>query len=174
MFTKAFKPANGPQAIGPYSPAVKLGDFVYLSGQLPIDPLTNELVAGDITQQTTQVMENIKAVLAEMSLEMRHVLKTTVFLSDMANFAKMNEVYGSYFSEPYPARSAVQVAALPKGALVEIECMVIDTLAYELAATTTGCCGGDCDEGCDSGCDSGCDCGDDHDSECESCCSDKG
>ena len=165
MFTKAFKPANGPQAIGPYSPAVKLGDFVYLSGQLPIDPSTNELVTGDISQQTTQVMENIRNVLAEMSLEMRHVLKTTVFLSDMSNFAKMNDVYGSYFNEPYPARSAVQVAALPKGALVEIECMVIDTLAYELATTTSGCCGGDCDTGCD--------CGDDHDGDCEGCCSDK-
>ncbi|MDD2591553.1 MAG: RidA family protein [Erysipelotrichaceae bacterium] len=151
MFTKAFTPTNGPKAIGPYSPAVKLGDFVYLSGQLPIDPLTNELVDNDIVKQTTQVLENIKSLLAEMGLEMRHILKTTVFLSDLANFQAMNEVYGSYFSDPYPARSAVQVAALPKQALIEIECLVIDTLAYEQAACSSGCCDGDCEGGCCEG-----------------------
>lgn len=151
MFTKAFTPTNGPKAIGPYSPAVKLGDFVYLSGQLPIDPQTNELVDNDIVKQTTQVLENIKSLLAEMGLEMRHILKTTVFLSDLANFQAMNEVYGSYFSDPYPARSAVQVAALPKQALIEIECLVIDTLAYEQAACSSGCCDGDCEGGCCEG-----------------------
>ena len=151
MFTKAFTPTNGPKAIGPYSPAVKLGDFVYLSGQLPIDPLTNELVDNDIVKQTTQVLENIKSLLAEMGLEMRHILKTTVFLSDLANFQAMNEVYGSYFCDPYPARSAVQVAALPKQALIEIECLVIDTLAYEQAACSSGCCDGDCEGGCCEG-----------------------
>ncbi|MDD3923975.1 MAG: RidA family protein [Erysipelotrichaceae bacterium] len=151
MFTKAFTPTNGPKAIGPYSPAVKLGDFVYLSGQLPIDPLTNELVDNDIVKQTTQVLENIKSLLAEMGLEMRHILKTTVFLSDLTNFQAMNEVYGSYFSDPYPARSAVQVAALPKQALIEIECLVIDTLAYEQAACSSGCCDGDCEGGCCEG-----------------------
>jgi len=157
MFVNAIKPANGPEAIGPYSPAVKLGDFVYLSGQLPIDPKTNALVDGDIRFQTTQVLENIKNLLAEMGLETRHVLKTTVFLSDMNNFGVMNEVYGSYFQEPYPARSAVQVAALPKGALVEIECFVVDTLAYEQAACGSGCCGGDCgDEGCEGDCCDNC------------------
>lgn len=151
MFTKAFTPTNGPEAIGPYSPAVKLGDFVYLSGQLPIDPQTNELVDNDIVKQTTQVLENIKSLLAEMGLEMRHILKTTVFLSDLANFQAMNEVYGSYFSDPYPARSAVQVAALPKQALIEIECLVIDTLAYEQAACSSGCCDDDCEGGCCEG-----------------------
>ncbi|MEA5026185.1 MAG: RidA family protein [Erysipelotrichaceae bacterium] len=156
MFVNAIIPANGPKAIGPYSPAVKLGDFVYLSGQLPIDPQTNELVGSDIRHQTTQVMENIKNLLAEMGLETRHILKTTVFLSNLANFAGMNDVYGTYFNEPYPARSAVQVAALPKGALVEIECLVIDTLAYEQASCGSGCCGSDCESGCEGGCCEGC------------------
>ncbi len=131
MFTKAIKPEKGPKAIGPYSPALKLSDFVYLSGQIPVDPETNEIVSGGIQQQTHQVMQNILTILDEMSLETRHVVKTTVFLTDMADFAAMNEVYAQYFEEPYPARSCIQVGALPKGARVEIECLVIDTLRYE-------------------------------------------
>ena len=146
MFTKAIKPENGPKAIGPYSPAVKLGDFVYLSGQIPVDPVTNELVTGDIRQQTHQVMQNIITILDEMGLETRHVVKTTVFLSDMKNFAAMNEVYAQYFEEPYPARSCVQVGALPKGADVEIECLVIDTLRYEQQVCSGSC--SDC-RGCE-------------------------
>ena len=134
MFTKCIRAANGPKDVGPYSPAIKLSDFVYLSGQLPIDPLTNQLVTGDISQQTHQVMQNIIAILEEMGLETRHIVKTTVFLADMNDFAAMNEVYASYFEQPYPARSCVQVAALPKGAAVEIECLVIDTLKYEQAS----------------------------------------
>ena len=141
MFTKAIKPANGPKAIGPYSPAVKLGDFVYLSGQIPVDPVTNDLVQGDIGKQTHQVMQNIITILDEMGLETRHVVKTTVFLTDMGNFAAMNEVYAQYFDEPYPARSAVQVGALPKGAQVEIECIVIDTTPYEKPREKS-CCSG--------------------------------
>lgn len=168
MFTKVFKPTNGPEAIGPYSPAVKLGDFVYLSGQLPIDPQTNALVDEGIAGQTKQVIANIASILAEMNLELRHVLKTTVFMADLNDFQAMNEVYGSYFTEPYPARSTVQVAALPKGALVEIECMVIDTLAYEQAACNSGCCGCGDEEGeCSDGC---CSC-EDESSECtDGCC----
>ena len=145
MFNKAIKPEKGPKAIGPYSPAVKLGDFVYLSGQIPVDPETGNLVEGDIRQQTHQVFQNILTILEEMNLRFDHVVKTTVFLADMADFAAMNEVYAEYFEEPYPARSCIQVAALPKGAQVEIECLVIDTLRYENN------CSGSC-EGC-SGCD---------------------
>lgn len=125
---------NAPAAIGPYSPGIKLGDFVYLSGQLPIDPMTNELVSDDIQQQTYQVIHNIEAILSEMNLELRHIVKTTVYLTDMNDFDGMNQIYATVLSEPYPARTTVGVAALPKGAKVEIECLVIDTLAYEAAA----------------------------------------
>ena len=146
MFTKAIKPSNGPAAIGPYSPAIKITDFVYMSGQIPVDPLTGEIVEGGIKAQTHQSIQNIISILDEMGLETRHVVKTTVFLTDMGNFADMNEVYAQYFEEPYPARSCVQVGALPKGALVEIECLVIDTLAYENGA------GKSCCDGC-NGCE---------------------
>ncbi len=122
---------HAPKAIGPYSPAVKLGDFVYLSGQLPIDPLTNQLVSGDIYEQTYQVLRNMEAVLQEMNLELRHVVKTTVYVTDLNDFSKFNEIYATVFQDPYPARTTVQVAALPLGAMVEVEALVIDTLAYE-------------------------------------------
>lgn len=122
---------HAPKAIGPYSPAVKLGDFVYLSGQLPIDTLTNQLVSGDIYEQTYQVLRNMEAILQEMSLELRHVVKTTVYVTDLKDFSKFNEIYATVFQEPYPARTTVQVAALPLGAMVEVEALVIDTLAYE-------------------------------------------
>ncbi len=125
--------SNAPEAIGPYSQAIKLGDFVYLSGQLPIDPATNQLVKGGIMEQTYRVFQNIEAVLAEMDLELRHILKTTVFLTDLNDFESMNQIYATVMSAPYPARSTVGVAALPKGAKIEIECVVIDTLAYERA-----------------------------------------
>lgn len=122
---------HAPKAIGPYSPAVKLGDFVYLSGQLPIDPLTGELVKGDMYEQTYQVLRNMEAVLSEMGLELRHVVKTTVYVTDLAFFNQFNEIYATVFQDPYPARTTVQVAALPMGAMVEVEALVIDTLAYE-------------------------------------------
>lgn len=147
MFTTSIHSDKAPKAIGPYSPALKLGDFVYVSGQLPINPETNELVDTNIQEATEQVIKNIQAVLAEMKLELRHVVKTTVFLKDMNDFNGMNEVYGKYFVAPYPARSAVQVAALPKNAMVEIECLVIDTLIYEQQAACSSCggsCSGDC------------------------------
>jgi 2-iminobutanoate/2-iminopropanoate deaminase len=115
---------NAPAAIGPYSQAIRIGDTIYTSGQIPIDPATGEFVPGGIAEQTTQVLENLKAVLAEAGLGMAQVVKTTVFLKDMKDFAAMNAVYAKYLAGDGaipPARSTVQVAALPKDALVEIE-----------------------------------------------------
>ena len=129
MFIKAFEAANGPKAIGPYSPAVKLGDFVYVSGQLPINEEGN--IDESIELQTHACLNNMKNLLAAQGLELRHIVKTTVFMTDLKDFTKFNEVYSTYFNQPYPARSCVQVAALPKGAKVEIEALVIDTLVYE-------------------------------------------
>lgn len=111
---------NAPGAIGPYSQAVKMGDFLFVSGQLPINPSTNEMPES-VAEQTKQSLENVKAILEAVGSDLQHVLKTTVFLKDMNTFTKMNEVYQSYFTENYPARSAVEVARLPKEALVEIE-----------------------------------------------------
>ncbi|MDM5291939.1 RidA family protein [Peribacillus simplex] len=111
---------NAPSAIGPYSQAVKMGDFLFVSGQLPINPSTNEMPES-VAEQTKQSLENVKAILEAAGSDLQHVLKTTVFLKDMNTFTKMNEVYESYFTENYPARSAVEVARLPKEALVEIE-----------------------------------------------------
>ena len=157
MLIQEITSANAPKAIGPYTPAVKLGDFVYISGQIPVDPASGEIVAGGIQEQTHQVLKNIEALLAEMNLEMRHIVKTTVFMTDLGEFNAMNEIYATYFDRPYPARSTVQVGALPKGAKVEIECLVIDTLVYErqmqggcggcgggCSSDEGGCCGGDC------------------------------
>lgn len=110
-----------PKAVGPYSQAIVAGGFVFASGQLPIDPATGEFAEGGIKEQTRQSLTNVTHVLAEVGIDLSHVVKTTVFLSDMANFAAMNEVYATFFSEPYPARSAVAVKTLPKNALVEVE-----------------------------------------------------
>jgi len=110
-----------PKAIGPYSQAVWAGDCLFCAGQIPLDPATGNMVAGGIAEQTTRVLENIKALLASQGLRFASAVKTTVFLSDMNNFAAMNEVYAKYFSTDCPARSTVQVARLPKDALVEIE-----------------------------------------------------
>ncbi len=141
MFTIKLSSDNAPKAIGPYSPGIQLSDFVYLSGMLPVNPKTSQLVADDIKDQTKQVLDNIKALLAETGLDTRHIVKTTVFMDNLKEFEAMNEVYATYFSEPYPARSCVQVAALPKGAKIEIECMVIDTLQYEKQSEDSSCCG---------------------------------
>ncbi len=110
-----------PAAIGPYSQAIEVNGFVYASGQIPINPATGAFVEGGIKEQTRQSLKNAQAILREAGTDLSHVVKTTVFLSDIANFAPMNEVYAEFFSEPYPARSAVAVRDLPKGALVEIE-----------------------------------------------------
>ena len=112
---------KAPAAIGPYSQAIKTGNLVYTSGQLPIDPATGAFPEGGIKEQTRQSLLNVKAILEESGLTMSDVVKTTVFMADMNDFADMNSVYAEFFSEPYPARSAVAVKTLPKGALVEIE-----------------------------------------------------
>ena len=116
---------NAPAAIGPYSQAIQAGGTIYVSGQLPINPATGEFAGADIRAQARQSLENIKAILAAAGTDMAHVVKTTVLLQDMADFAAMNEVYAEYFSEPYPARAAFQVAKLPKDALVEIEAVAV-------------------------------------------------
>ncbi len=114
---------NAPAAIGPYSQGVCVGDLVFLSGQLALDPATGALVEGGIREQTEQALKNVEAILAKADLAVDNVVKTTVFLADINDFAAMNEVYAKHFTGSYPARSAVQVAALPKGGLVEIECI---------------------------------------------------
>ena len=117
---------NAPAAIGPYSQAIDCGAFLVTSGQVPFDPATGVIVDGGITEQTRQALTNVKAVLEAAGLTMDNVVKTTVFLQNMGDFAAMNAVYAEFFSEgQYPARSAVEVAALPKGALVEIETICI-------------------------------------------------
>ena len=116
---KAISTTNAPKAIGPYSQAIQVGNFIFTSGQIPIDPSTGTIVDGGIKAQARQSLQNIKAIMEESGIEMKNIIKTTVFLSDMNDFAEMNEVYAEF--EPYPARSAVAVKTLPKGALVEIE-----------------------------------------------------
>ena len=121
---KAISTSNAPAAIGPYSQAVDSGaGLVFLSGQLPIDPATGAFPEGGIQAQTRQSLRNVQAILEAAGLSLANVVKTTVFLADMGDFAAMNEVYASFFAEPFPARSAVAAKALPKGALVEIECI---------------------------------------------------
>ena len=112
---------QAPAAIGPYSQAIRVGNLLYTSGQIPINPAIGSFVEGGIKEQTRQSLTNIKAILEEAGLTMAHVVKTTVFMADMNDFADMNAVYAEFFAEPYPARSAVAVKTLPKGALVEIE-----------------------------------------------------
>jgi 2-iminobutanoate/2-iminopropanoate deaminase len=112
---------RGPKPIGPYSQAVKINGLLYLSGQIPLDPKTNEMISGDIKAQTERVLENIKGILEAAGSNLHHVVKTTVFLKDMNEFPAMNEVYARYFAAAHPARSTVQVARLPKDASVEIE-----------------------------------------------------
>jgi 2-iminobutanoate/2-iminopropanoate deaminase len=115
------KPAKSAPAVGPYNHAVRVGDLLFCAGQIPIDPGTGNLVAGDITVQTQRVLENVKTILEDQKLTFENVVKSTVFLTNLADFAGMNEVYSKYFTRDFPARSTVQVAALPKGANVEIE-----------------------------------------------------
>ncbi len=116
---------EAPGAIGPYSQAIEAGGFVFASGQLPLDPNTGKFPEGGIREQTRQSLENASAILRAAGTDLSNVVKTTVFLSDMDNFAAMNEVYAEFFSAPYPARSAVAVRTLPKNALVEIECIAV-------------------------------------------------
>ena len=117
---------NAPAAIGPYSQAIEVNGFIFSSGQIPIDPSTGNFVEGGIKEQTKQAITNAKNILKEAGTDLAHVVKTTVYLANMADFAAMNEVYATFFQQPFPARSAVAVKDLPKGALVEVE-----VLAYK-------------------------------------------
>ena len=121
---KIISTANAPAAIGPYSQAVACGQTIYVSGQLPIDPATGELVSGCIVEQTHQVMKNLSAIVEAAGSNMSNVLKTTILLTDLAHFAKVNEVYATYFASEPPARICYQVVALPKGAGIEIDAIV--------------------------------------------------
>jgi 2-iminobutanoate/2-iminopropanoate deaminase len=119
--SEAITSTEAPKAIGPYSPAVRAGQLLFISGQVPLDPATGAMVDGDVAAQTRRVLDNVGALLAAAGRSFAHVVRTTVFLADMNDFAAVNEVYGTYFSEPYPARATVQVARLPKDACVEID-----------------------------------------------------
>lgn len=126
MNIEVIKTEKAPQAIGPYSQAIVAGPFIFTSGQIPIDPKTGEVVAGGIEEQTEQVLKNLKNVLEAAGSSMNKVVKITVYIQDMNSFSKINEVYAKYFSEPYPARSCVEVSKLPKGVLIEIEAVAIN------------------------------------------------
>ena len=125
MKKRAVQTDKAPKAIGPYSQAIRAGNLLFLSGQVAFDPVTGELVKGDIVQQTRRALENMKAVLEAEKLSMADVVKTTVFMKNIENFARMNEVYASYFPSPHPARSTVEVARLPKDVEVEIEAIAL-------------------------------------------------
>jgi 2-iminobutanoate/2-iminopropanoate deaminase len=127
---KIISTTEAPAAVGPYSQAIRAGNLIFCSGQIPLDPKSGKIVEGDITTQTRRVMENITAVLRAEGLTFENVVKTTIFLTDLGDFQTVNELYGSYFKSDPPARSTVQVSALPKGANVEIEVIAI--------ANTTG------------------------------------
>src|SRR6266536_1632251 len=117
--------SEAPAAIGPYSQGIRTGRFLFCSGQIPLDPKSGEIVSGDIATQTRRVLDNIAAILRAEGLTFDHIVKTTIFLTDLGNFQTVNEIYGSYFKQDPPARSTVQVSALPKGANVEIEVIAI-------------------------------------------------
>jgi len=118
-------PAGSPAAIGPYSPGLKVGNLLFLSGSIPLDPATGQVVPGDISAQATRVMENIKALLAAAGADFSKVVRTTVYMVDLAEFAAMNEIYAKYFTQPYPARSTVQVARLPRDVRVEMDVIAV-------------------------------------------------
>lgn len=122
---KAIHTEKAPAAIGPYSQAIEINGFVFASGQIPLNPETGKFVEGGVKEQTQQVLANAREILRTVGTDLSHVVKTTVYLADMGDFSVMNEVYAQFFSEPYPARSAVAVKDLPKGALVEIEVLAV-------------------------------------------------
>jgi len=122
---QAIQTQDAPQAIGPYSQAVKAGDLLFVSGQIPLDPSTGEMVKGDIKAQTEQVMKNIASILAAANVSFDHVVRTTIFLADLNDFAVVNKIYGNYFKTPEPARAAFQVARLPKDARIEIDAIAL-------------------------------------------------
>jgi 2-iminobutanoate/2-iminopropanoate deaminase len=125
MNKRVIQTEKAPKAIGPYSQAIQAGNFLFLSGQIPLDPKTGELVKGDIQQQTRQVLENIKGVLESQGLGMEDIVKVTIFLKDIPNFSQVNEIYSTYFPSSPPARSTVEVAKLPRDAEIEIEAIAL-------------------------------------------------
>jgi 2-iminobutanoate/2-iminopropanoate deaminase len=125
MKKKVVSSDKAPKAIGPYSQGIETGGFIFMSGQIPLDPATGDMVSGGIEVETRRVLDNLKAILQSQGLDMDAVVKTTIFLADMGDFAKVNEVYGSYFGEVPPARSTIQVGALPKNARIEIEAVAL-------------------------------------------------
>jgi 2-iminobutanoate/2-iminopropanoate deaminase len=135
---KIISTPDAPAALGPYSQAVRIGSTIYCAGQIPLDPKTGEIVSGGIDVQTRRVMDNITAVLTAEGLSFRQIVKTTIFLIDLRDFQKVNEIYGSYFDQQPPARSTVQVAALPKGARVEIEAIAVADADDSVASDTSG------------------------------------
>ena len=138
---KIISTSDAPAAIGPYSQAVRSGNFIFCSGQIPLDPKSGEMVSDDIRAQTRRVLDNISGVLKSQGLSLGDVLKTTIFLTDLGNFQMVNEIYGSYFNNQPPARSTVQVSALPKGAKIEIEviaCANDDANDSATASDTSG------------------------------------
>jgi 2-iminobutanoate/2-iminopropanoate deaminase len=138
---KIISTSEAPAAIGPYSQAVRSGNFLFCSGQIPLDPKSGQIVSGDIATQTRRVLDNVGAVLKAEGLTFENIVKTTIFLTDLGDFQTVNETYGSYFKQQPPARSTVQVSALPKGAKVEIEAIAIpDTgeSSEETASDTSG------------------------------------
>ena len=122
---KVITAPDAPAAVGPYSQGIATGNFLFCAGQIPIDPVTGALIEGDVTAQTERVLQNVAALLKANGMSFANVVKSTVFLTDLANFGQMNEVYARYFSAPFPARSTIQVAGLPKGAQVEIEVIAV-------------------------------------------------
>ena len=125
MSNSAIQTSNAPAAIGPYSQGIQAGSTLYISGQLPIDPTTGNFARNDVASQTRQSLTNIRNILNQAGADMSHIVKTTVMLANIEDFSAMNEVYSQFFSAPYPARAAYQVACLPKNALVEIECIAV-------------------------------------------------
>ena len=123
MTKSVVETTNAPAAIGPYSQAVRAGSLLFVSGQIPLDPKSGQLVAGGIEAETRQVLENLRAILQAAGSSFDHVVKTTIFLQDMQQFQKVNEIYGSYFKAPFPARATVEVARLPRNVQVEIDCI---------------------------------------------------
>jgi 2-iminobutanoate/2-iminopropanoate deaminase len=121
MDKKIIATSKAPAAIGPYSQAIRIGDFLYTSGQISLDPETMEMITGDIEVETEKVLKNIEAILKADGLDLNNIIKTTVYLTDLSEFARMNQVYEKFFADTKPARACVQVAALPKGAKVEID-----------------------------------------------------
>ncbi len=152
MIKKCLSSKYAPEAIGPYSSALKICDYVYLSGQLPVDPSTNQIVDGGVYEQTVQCLKNLNAILDEVDLDVNYLVNVRVYLTDMQDYDKMNEAYSSMFKEPYPSRVVVGVKELPKGAKVEIEGKAIDFRALEVL------CG---DDNCECSCEGGSCCGGD-------------